>query len=114
MLELAATAANVAAAEGTLTTARIKNLMLQMAENGAYFDNMIMFCGSYQKQIVTTLYESQLGYNTAAPRNVGGMNVTEIETDFCKLGIVWSALCRRFCPCGGHSACCPSIPASSR
>lgn len=94
MLELAATAANVAAAEGALTTAMIKNLMLQMAENGAYFDNMIMFCGSYQKQIVTTLYESQLGYNTAAPRNVGGMNVTEIETDFCKLGIVWN----RFMP----------------
>lgn len=94
LLELAATSSTIAAADAVLTTAMIKNLMLQMAENGAYFDNMIMFCGSYQKQVVTTLYESQLGYNAAAPRNVGGMNVTEIETDFCKLGIVWS----RFMP----------------
>lgn len=94
MLQLAGTASTVAAADAALTTAMIKNLMLQMAENGAYFDNMILFCGSYQKQVITSLYESQLGYNAAAPRNVGGMSVTEIETDFCMLGIVWN----RFMP----------------
>lgn len=77
-----------------LTVAMIKTLMLEMANNGAYFNNMILFAGAKQKQAITSLYESQLGYNQGAARNVGGMNVTEIETDFCKLGIVWD----RFMP----------------
>lgn len=94
MLELAATASTIVAADAMLSTAMLKNLFLQMAEHGAYFDNMILFCGSYQKQAITSLYETQLGYNASAPRNVGGQNVTEIETDFCKLGIVWN----RFLP----------------
>ena len=96
MMELAATASTIDASNSYLTAAMLKNIMLQMAENGAYFDNMILFCGAFQKQAVTSLYESQLGYNTAASRNVGGMNVTELETDFCKLGIVWN----RFMPAG--------------
>lgn len=94
MLELAGTVSSVNAAGATLTKAMLKDLMLQMADNGAYFNNMVMFCSSAQKQLVTELYESQLGFNISAPRNVGGVNITEIETDFCKLGIVWN----RFMP----------------
>lgn len=94
MLELAATASTVDAASTALTVDMIKTLMLEMADNGAYFNNMILFAGAKQKQAITSLYEKQLGYNQGAARNVGGMNVTEIETDFCKLGIVWD----RFMP----------------
>lgn len=94
MLELAATASTVDASSSALTVDIIKALMLQMADNGAYFNNMILFAGAKQKQAITSLYEKQLGYNQGAARNVGGMNVTEIETDFCKLGIVWD----RFMP----------------
>ena len=94
MLELAATASTVDASSSALTVDMIKALMLQMADNGAYFNNMILFAGAKQKQAITSLYEKQLGYNQSAARNVGGMNVTEIETDFCKLGIVWD----RFMP----------------
>lgn len=94
MLELAATASTVDASSSALTVDMIKALMLQMADNGAYFNNMILFAGAKQKQVITSLYEKQLGYNQGAARNVGGMNVTEIETDFCKLGIVWD----RFMP----------------
>lgn len=94
MLELAATASTVDASSSALTVDMIKELMLQMADNGAYFNNMILFAGAKQKQAITSLYEKQLGYNQGAARNVGGMNVTEIETDFCKLGIVWD----RFMP----------------
>ena len=93
MLELAATSSTIAAS-GAITQAMLKTLLKEMAEGGAYFDNMILFCGAHQKQAITTLYESQLGYNRGAERNVGGMNVTEIETDFCKMGIVWN----RFMP----------------
>lgn len=94
MLELAATASTIDASSSALTVDMIKALMLQMADNGAYFNNMILFAGAKQKQAITSLYEKQLGYNQGAARNVGGMNVTEIETDFCKLGIVWD----RFMP----------------
>lgn len=94
MLELAATVNTIAGGDSALTTEMIKNLMLEMANNGAYFNNMVLFAGAKQKQALTSLYEKQLGYNQGAARNVGGMNVTEIETDFCKLGIVWD----RFMP----------------
>jgi len=94
MLELAATVNTVDGAGAAITTDMIKALMLEMADNGAYFNNMILFAGAKQKQAITSLYEKQLGYNQGAARNVGGMNVTEIETDFCKLGIVWD----RFMP----------------
>ena len=94
MLELAATVSTVDASSGKLTTNMIKALMLEMADNGAYFNNMVLFAGAKQKQKITDLYEKQLGYNQGAPRNIGGMNITEIETDFCKLGIAWD----RFMP----------------
>ena len=94
MLELAATVNTIDGASGAITTAMIKELMLEMANNGAYFNNMVLFAGAKQKQKITSLYENQLGYNKGAERNVGGMNITEIETDFCKLGIVWD----RFMP----------------
>lgn len=94
MLELAKSASTVDAASSALTVDMLKTLMLEMANNGAYFNNMILFAGAKQKQAITTLYEKQIGYNQGAARNVGGMNVTEIETDFCKLGIVWD----RFMP----------------
>ena len=94
MLELAATVNTIDGATSAITTAMIKELMLEMANNGAYFNNMVLFAGAKQKQKITSLYENQLGYNKGAERNVGGMNITEIETDFCKLGIVWD----RFMP----------------
>lgn len=94
MLELAATVNTIDGASSAITTAMIKELMLEMANNGAYFNNMVLFAGATQKQKITSLYENQLGYNKGAERNVGGMNITEIETDFCKLGIVWD----RFMP----------------
>jgi len=94
MFELVATVNTIDGASSAITTAMIKELMLEMANNGAYFNNMVLFAGAKQKQKITSLYENQLGYNKGAERNVGGMNITEIETDFCKLGIVWD----RFMP----------------
>lgn len=94
MIELAKTSSHIEGGSKLLTVDMMKELFLEMATNGAYFDNMVLFCGAFQKQLITTLYEKQLGYNTGAPRNVGGMNVTELETDFCKMGIVWD----RFMP----------------
>lgn len=94
MIELAKTASHIEGGSKLLTVDMMKELFLEMANNGAYFNNMVLFCGAFQKQLITSLYEKQLGYNVGAARNVGGMNVTELETDFCKMGIVWD----RFMP----------------
>lgn len=94
LLELCSNGNTIAGAGADLSVDMIKSLMLEMANNGAYFNNMVLFAGAKQKQKITSLYEKQIGYNVGAARNVGGMNVNEIETDFCKLGIVWD----RFMP----------------
>lgn len=94
MIELCSTGNTVDASSGALTVEMIKELLLEMAKNGAYFNNMVLFAGAKQKQAITSLYEKQLGYNKGAERNIGGMNIQQIETDFAMMGIVWD----RFMP----------------
>lgn len=72
-----------------LTIAMLKSVYKAMADAGAQFGKMVMYCNSFQKQKVTSLYESQLGYNKGADRNKGGMNVTRIETDFFEMDVVY-------------------------
>ncbi len=81
-----AIATNTVAGEAAaLTKAMIQELLREMAANGAVFRNMVMFCNAYQKQAVTDLY-------AYAPedRNVGGVNIKQIETDFAQIGVVWA------------------------
>jgi hypothetical protein len=89
MFELCDSGVTVAAAGAALSTSMLKGLYKAMADAGAAFGNMVLFCNSYQKQAITALYENQLGYNTPASRSIGGMNITEIENDFFKLGICY-------------------------
>ena len=91
MIELCKSEAgtNIAAGEAELTSDLIDALMLQMAQAGAQFVNPVMLCGAYQKQKVTKAYQNQIGFGLPATRNVGGLNIQEVETDFCKMGIVW-------------------------
>ena len=91
MIELCKSEAgtNIAAGEAELTSDLIDALMLKMAQAGAQFVNPVMLCGAYQKQKATKAYQNQLGFGLPASRNVGGLNIQEIETDFCKMGIVW-------------------------
>ncbi len=91
MLELCTseTSTSIDAAGAALTKELLDQLYLSMAEKGAYFNNMVMFVGAKQKQVVSTIYENQ-----PTSRNVGGVNITEIETDFFKCGVVWN----RFVP----------------
>jgi hypothetical protein len=74
----------VAAGSAYLTKAMIQELVREMATNGAQFENVVMFCNAFQKQAVTDLY-------AYAPedRNVGGVNIKQIETDFGMLGVVF-------------------------
>ncbi len=90
MFELCSTGTHIAAGEGAISIDLLKQLYKAMADAGALFGNMVLFCGSEQKQRITALYEKQLGYNTPATRNLGGMNITELETDFFKMGVAYN------------------------
>lgn len=96
MLELCTSeAGNSIDAEGeALSKEMLDRLFRKMAEKGAYFGNMVLLCGAYQKQVITDLYAKQFGANISTSRKIGGMNITQIETDFFKMGVVWD----RFMP----------------
>ena len=96
MLELCAsgTGNSVDAGGDPLSKAMLDRLFREMADNGAYFGNMVLFCGAYQKQAITELYAKQFGANMHTTQKVGGMNITQIETDFFRMGVVWD----RFMP----------------
>ncbi len=71
----------------------LNSLYKAMADNGAYLDNMVIFVNSSLKQKLTEIYSSQMNY-VSDMRNVGGVNIMEIETDFFKCGIAYD----RFMP----------------
>lgn len=94
MIELCSGGNTIAAADAGLTKAMLDNLFLEMAKNGALFRNMVLYCNAYQKQQITNAFNGQTGFALPATRNVGGMNIQEFETDFCKVGVVYD----RFMP----------------
>jgi len=75
----------VAASSAALAKTHIDTLLRTMAGNGAQFGDMVIFCNALQKQRLTALY-------AYAPqdRNIGGVDIKQIETDFAMLGIVWA------------------------
>lgn len=75
----------VAGGSALLTKAMIQELLREMAANGAIFQNMAILCNAYQKQVLTDLF----GY-APEDRNIGGVNVKQIETDFCMLAPMWA------------------------
>lgn len=96
MLELCTsdTSASIAAADTLLNKDLLDQLFREMAQNGAYFNNMVLFCNAFQKQMITKIYASQFNATMPTTQNVGGMNITQIETDFFKMGVTWD----RFMP----------------
>ena len=84
-LVTACTTNTVAAGTAPLTKALIDQLLRTMAGNGAPFQNAVIFCNAFQKQKLSNIY----GY-APEDRNVGGVNIKQIETDFGMLGIVWA------------------------
>lgn len=73
----------VAAAGAALTTTHVNTLLRTMWTNNAPFRMVVVFCNAFQKQAISALY----GYAPQS-RNVGGLNINVIETDFALLGIV--------------------------
>ncbi|MCL2828352.1 MAG: DUF5309 domain-containing protein [Oscillospiraceae bacterium] len=94
LLELCWDNSTIDAGGGALTAGILRQLYREMADAGAYFNNMVMLLSAYQKQVLTEVYASQMGLRLSACRNVGGVNITEVETDFFNMGVVWN----RFVP----------------
>jgi hypothetical protein len=81
----AAVTNTVNAGSAQLDRALVNQLIRTMAATGAEFINPVIFCNAYQKQRLTEVY----GY-APEDRNIGGMNIKQIETDFAILGVVWA------------------------
>ena len=73
----------VDASSATLSKALMDSLLLEMFNNGAMFRMPVLLCGGFQKQKLSDIY----GY-APEDRNVGGLNIKQIETDFGNIGIM--------------------------
>jgi len=82
----------VDASAGDLSKVLMDTLLLEMFTNGAYFKMPVIYCGGIQKQKLSDIY----GY-APTDRNVGGVNIKQIETDFGNIGV---ADPHRFMPAG--------------
>lgn len=88
----AATGSAIAAAGAALSKLLLQQLFRELHAAGAIFSNMVMHVNGFQKQKVSDIY----GY-APMDRNVGGLNIKQIETDFGNIGI---APANRFVPAG--------------
>ena len=81
----AATTNTVAAGSATLSKALVDQILREMAANGAVFENIVCFVNAFQKQKLSDIY----GY-APEDRQVGGVNIKQIETDFAQIGVVYA------------------------
>ena len=94
LLELSRSYVNFNGDGEVLSAELLRELYREMANAGAYFNDMVMFLPAYQKQQLTEVYAKQMGVNLPMTRQVGGVNITQVETDFFQMGVVWN----RFVP----------------
>ena len=80
----ACTSNTVDASSAALSRDLINELIRTMAATGAEFRNPVIFCNAFQKQKISEIY----GY-APMDREVGGLNVNMIETDFAPLAVVY-------------------------
>lgn len=80
---------NIDHSNAALDLTAMNNLFLTMYDNGAPFSNLVLYVGGALKQEISSIY----GF-APADRNVGGVDIKQLETDFGNVGIVTS----RFAP----------------
>jgi hypothetical protein len=76
---------SVNANSAALSRNLLNNLIRTMAGNGAEFIDPVIFCNAFNKQKISEIF----GY-APTDRNVGGVNIDQIETDFAKFGVIWA------------------------
>jgi len=90
LISVAKSASAVNASGEPLTRETLSNLFKQMADNGAYFDDMVIFVNSSQKTAISEAYSNQPGFMLPQSRNRAGINVLEIDNDFFRCGVVYN------------------------
>ena len=92
-----------------LTRAALNEVLAEAYAAGATFSETVLLCGAAVKQALTDAYASQWCFSAPPTREVGGMNVMQIETDFGLLSVVLS----RFVPAGtligADISCCRPV-----
>lgn len=73
---------NVDGQAGKLDLAKMNTLFQTMYGNGAPFTNVVLMVGAAVKSAISGIY----GY-APTDRNVGGVNIKQLETDFGNIGI---------------------------
>jgi hypothetical protein len=84
-MNAACSTTKINASSGALTKTLMDQMLRTMAAAGAPFTNVVVFVNAFQKQKLSNIY----GY-APEDRNIGGVNVKQIETDFGMLGVVWA------------------------
>lgn len=76
---------NTAAAGTTqLSKAHLDEVLREMADSGAPMDNVVLLCNAFQRQRISEIY----GY-APEDRQVGGLAIKQVWTDFAQLGVVY-------------------------
>ena len=93
---LAAAGTVVNCQNAALTQSVLNSAFKNAFDAGADFTDMVLICGPAVKQKLSAVYASQAGFNLPESRNVGGVNLISLETDFGPVRI----LLDRFMPSG--------------
>ena len=80
----ACTSNTVAAGGVKVTKAMVDALLLEMATNGAAFENMIMLVNGFNKGAITDIYNY-----VPESRTDGGANIQHSMTNFCDIEVVY-------------------------
>lgn len=88
---IAAASTNTNASSAALSQSLMDATLLAAWNAGARFVNPVIWCGGFQKQKLSKIY----GY-APADRNIGGVAIDTIETDFGRFGVMLS----KFVPAG--------------
>lgn len=76
---------SVAASGATLSKSLMDELLRTQAANGSEFMMPVVFCNAFQKQKISDIYAF-----APTDRNVGGVNIKTVETDFATFGVVYT------------------------
>ena len=87
-LGAALTTNKVNAGGDALTQADIDATLKLMADSGAPFEQPVLFANAANKQQISSFYSNSLAL-APRDRNIGGVNINTIETDFCEMGVVY-------------------------
>lgn len=71
-----------------LTKEMLKTLLKSVFNNGGSVDGGILMCDAAQKIAISNLYEGKTGYVAPLSRNIGGMSIDTLVTDFGNVGVI--------------------------